>query len=373
METLFPLGFPWPTAMYLTFFIVTAAIYMVFMHYVLAGAIVLLLSYMVPGAPRRIDGGSSSQRRSGLGLIQQVVRDWLPAVLGAAITTGVAPLLFLQILYKREFYTANLLLFNRFMMLVPALILAYYMLYLLKSQALAKRGALARGTVAFLAFACFFYTAWAWTENHVLSLNHDMWRSQYLSTAWIYRNSEIWPRLGFWLTIAFPTFAVALAWQLHWGGRAFDSVTVELASQRLRALALLGLATAAAEGWLWQLWIEPAVRSIVLSRLAMPYALLVLAGIAIQAVGWFTVTSGANLSTRRLGIISGGAAVTIVGSLVVREARRLATIDVTALESVHRHAAEVGGMGLFLFFFTFNGMVIVTCILIVKRAFRPIA
>ena len=122
MNTLFPFGFPWPTAMYLTLFVVTAAIYMVFMNYVLAGAIVLLIGYLAPGARRRVEGGPGGPARSGLGLIMKVVRDWLPAILGLAITTGIAPLLFLQILYKRQFYTANLLLFNRFMLLLPALI-----------------------------------------------------------------------------------------------------------------------------------------------------------------------------------------------------------------------------------------------------------
>ena len=64
MDTLFPFGFPWPTAMYLTLFIVTATIYMVFMNYVLAGAIVLLVGYLVPGR----GGGSRPGRwrlRSG--------------------------------------------------------------------------------------------------------------------------------------------------------------------------------------------------------------------------------------------------------------------------------------------------------------------
>ncbi len=141
MNTLFPFGFPWPTAMYLTLFVVTAAIYMVFMNYVLAGSIVLLIGYLAPGARRRVEAGTGGPARSGLGLILKIVRDWLPAILGLAITTGIAPLLFLQILYKRQFYTANLLLFNRFMLLLPALIVAYYMLYLIKSHALAGRWA----------------------------------------------------------------------------------------------------------------------------------------------------------------------------------------------------------------------------------------
>ena len=76
-------------------------------------------------------------------------------MLGLAITTGIATLLFLQILYKREFYTANLLLFNRFMLLLPALIFAYYMLYLIKSHALGGRWAILRAPVTIVAFACF--------------------------------------------------------------------------------------------------------------------------------------------------------------------------------------------------------------------------
>ena len=141
MNTLFPFGFPWPTAMYLTLFVVTAAIYMVFMNYVLAGAIVLLVGYLAPGARRRVEGGAGGPTRSGLGLILKVVRDWLPAILGLAITTGIAPLLFLQILYKHQFYTANLLLFNRFMLLLPALIVAYYMLYLDQEPRSGRAGA----------------------------------------------------------------------------------------------------------------------------------------------------------------------------------------------------------------------------------------
>jgi hypothetical protein len=368
MATPFPFGFPWPTAMYLTLFIVTAAIYAVFMNYVLAGGIVLLVGYLAPGARRRVEGGPGGPPLSGLGLILKVIRDWLPAVLGMAITTGVAPLLFLQILYKRQFYTANLLLFNRFMLLLPALILAYYMLYIVKSHALAARGTMLRGLGAFVAIVCILYTAWAWTENHVLSLHEEAWKNHYASNNYIYRNAEIWPRLGYTITASFASLAVALAWQLHWGRRFHDPVNLDLASRRLQALALLGLATSAAEAWLWELWLDSPARGVLASSLALPYGLAALAGMGVQVAGWLTVKTGADLSTKRLAIISAGAFITIVGSLVAREARRLAAIDVTALYDVHRQAAEVGGFSVFLVFFAINSAVIAASVLIVRRA-----
>ena len=68
MNTLFPFGFPWPTAMYLTLFIVTATIYMVFMNYVLAGAIVLVLGYLAPGARRRVERDAGRRGPIGLGV-----------------------------------------------------------------------------------------------------------------------------------------------------------------------------------------------------------------------------------------------------------------------------------------------------------------
>ena len=48
--------------MYLTFFVVTATIYMVFMQYVLAGAIVLVAGSLMPGARRRLGGTAEADR-----------------------------------------------------------------------------------------------------------------------------------------------------------------------------------------------------------------------------------------------------------------------------------------------------------------------
>jgi hypothetical protein len=369
MDRLFPFGFPWPTAMYLTFFVVTATIYAIFMQYVLGGGIVLLGGSLIPGA-RRL---GERPNRSGVGLIVKVLRDWMPAMLGLAITAGIAPLLFLQVLYRRAFYTANLLLFHRFMLLLPALIAAYYLLYLIKSRPLVERGPAARVAVTSLALACFFYAAWAWTENHVLSLHAETWPEFYAMGRWFFRNAEIWPRLGYWMTVSFPTLATVLAWQLHWGRRLHEPADLDLAARQLGVLAIVGLATSATEAWLWQLWLDVPARNAILGTLALPYGLLVFAGMGIQAAGWLTVRSGSDLNTRRLAILSAGSVLTIFATLVVREARRLAAIDITTLADAHRHAAQVGGLGVFLLFFTLNAVAITTCVLVVKRALRPMS
>jgi len=370
METLFPFGFPWPTAMYLALFILTAAIYMVFMQYVLAGSIVLLVGHVTVLVRRRVNTGPVRPVRSDL--MQGVVRDWLPAILSLTFAAAIAPLLFLQILYRREFYTASQLLFNGFLLSLPALIAAYLLLYLLKSHLLAARGPLLRGLVAMAAFACFLFTAWAWAGAHVLGLRQQLWQYEYFSDKWIYRDAEVWPRLGYWITASFPTLAVVLAWQFHWGRRLHAPADLDRASRRLKAMALVGLATSAAEAWLWQLWLGGPARAAVLSMLALPYGLLAFVGMGAQAALWLPVKTGAHLTTRRLSLISTGAALTILGALVVREARRLAAIDLTQSLDAHSQAARVGGMGLFLVFFALNAAVITACVLIVRRALRSL-
>ena len=141
METVFPFGFPWPTAMYLALFVLTAAIYIFFMQYVLAGSIVLLVGCGAALARRRADAGPARPVRGGL--LQEVVRDWLPGHPWPGDRHRDRALLFLQILYRREFYTASQLLFTRFLLLLPIIIAAWLLLCLLKSHALATRGPLA--------------------------------------------------------------------------------------------------------------------------------------------------------------------------------------------------------------------------------------
>jgi hypothetical protein len=371
MELVFPFGFPWPTAMYLAFFVVTAALAMVFVQYVLAGSIVLLIGSVATLVREQPRDGPAPPARTGL--VQKSIADWLPAVLSLAIAAAIAPFLFLQILYRSELGTASRILFARFLLMVPALVASYLLLYILKGESMAGRGAVARVLVAAALFGCLLFAAWVWSATHVLGLHKALWAYESRSGRWIYGDSEIWPRLGYWITASFPTLAVVLAWRFYWGRRRYAPPDLDHVAKRLKALALIGLATSEAEVLLWFLWLEEPVRGVVLGMLAMPYVVLVFLGMSIQAVLWVRVKNGANLEAGRLSLISAGAAMTIFGALVVREARRLAAVDVSSLTDLHNRAAQAGGLGLFVFALVLNSAIITACILIVRRSVRAIA
>ena len=235
------------------------------------------------------------------------LRDWLPFMLGAGITAGVAPLLFLQLLYQRRFYTANLLLGPRWAAVVPALIVGFYALYLAKASVRWCRPALGLG------LACFLFVAWSWTELHQLMLAEPAWRAMYAAGDRLYADASIVPRLGMWLGAMAALFAL---------------VAAHLAPSRLVALiALKGLVLA-------------TVCALVIGWSdAHGWAYILVAAVAVAAGAW-----GVMLATphRGLPIATGATAAALVAGAVVREAPRLAF-----LEPVHAEAAGAGGLPVF--------------------------
>ncbi|MDB5335459.1 MAG: hypothetical protein JWN70_1078, partial [Planctomycetaceae bacterium] len=69
MNLPFPLGFPAPTAFYLTLYVLTFALHQAFMHYVLAGSLYVAWSTTFPG---RESVSRNDQP------IAATLRDWLP-------------------------------------------------------------------------------------------------------------------------------------------------------------------------------------------------------------------------------------------------------------------------------------------------------
>lgn len=329
---------PWPTTFYLTLYLVTMVLHVLPMNYVLAGSTYLVgVSFVETLLGRRID--------RQLPLVR-LLRDWMPFALSIAITAGIAPLLFLQILYKEPFYTANLLLFHRWMAILPVLIGAFYFLYLQKSKRFEKWSPIWQLLISGGIVACFGFVAWSWTENHLLSLRgQEVWTAQYASGSLFYRDSETWPRLAVWYLGAFPTLALLLAWQLNLTATPRPKTTLPA----LKQFANMSLIACSAVVTNYMYAIPEETLEPILQQGAGFVGLVAVGGV-LQIAGWQLV----DIRRIGLGIITVGVCCSTLGATLLRELRRLAAIDITSFQETHAAAADKGGLIAFLVFAAIN-------------------
>lgn len=195
---------------YLPLYLLTLALHALFVSYLVGGTL------YVAGA----HGARWWRARRGLphalAPLPAAVASWLPLTMGGAITAGVAPLLFLQVLYQRPFYTANLLLGPVWMAMVPALIAGFYLLYLHKARAGASPGQ----ALALLgaALACFALVAALWSANHAMMTAPARWLAAYTD-----RQGALDPRAALRLLLALGVMMAQAALLAAWQARALAS------------------------------------------------------------------------------------------------------------------------------------------------------
>lgn len=346
----FPWTLPGPTAIYLCLFVATLFIHFLFMSCVLAGTTWVLAGLLIPQR-------SSSQLRP-------LLKDWLPVMLSGAITAGVAPLLFLQILYRREFYTANLLQFHRWMAILPVLILLFYLLYVLKSLGEQRRAL--QTCVALVCSTCLLFIAWSWSGNHVLSLaGQDKWIQVSAGTA----STDpmlVLCRLLIWVLTTLPIFS---GWVL-WMPGTLDLKPEELAVRirRTASLALFGIfGSVAAIGLFLFHWRKDNNASDIDG--CELWGFLLMAGVLLQLWGWSRrLRSNAVATTCRRSITT-GVTLHLLSLMTLREAVRIHTLEQLNVLT-HEDAAAAGGMGLFLLFCALNAGLGGWCLWIVRNGRR---
>ena len=351
--TAFPFGYPGSTTLYLCLYVVTLALHVVFLSYVLAGSGYVAARIIVrPSAPDPIAA---------------TLRDWLPFFLGAAITAGVAPLLFVQILYKESFYTANLLLFNRWMALIPVLMVGFYLLYVAKSRRVESWGRLARFAVTVGAFACFVFTAYSWTENHVLSMDRAAWVDFYASERLAYTSSQIVPRVAMWMCGAAPVMAAVVSIQL-WLRQLRGEVEVASWARMLSGIGIVGLVLAVVAAMAYAGTLSDDGRAAVTGEVSLRYRIAAAGALAAMLAGWLAM----GLTRRFLGwavaVVSGATVVMIIAVASIREILRLSAANTEQLAALHARAATAGGMSVFFGFLCLNTAVIVWCFAMARRA-----
>ncbi|MEK6643366.1 MAG: hypothetical protein AABZ08_05605 [Planctomycetota bacterium] len=372
MDRVFPFCYPAPTAFYLSAYMASLLVHLVFMQYVLAGSAYLVFGRFLdrPMFGARQRGSESPSDDFQPDVIHETLRDWLPFATSAAITAGVAPLLFLQILYRKSFYTANLLLFHRWMAIVPVLIVGFYLLYLLKTERIRRGPAWKESAIALTALACFGFTAWSWTENHMLSLDAKSWAEVYQRGELMHHTPGAYLRTLGWFLSSFPAMLLLVAWQIH--GRRSDIAT---ASRRL-TYKLAGLANLmlifGTTVLLYAILLKPTPAPHESHQGdADAYAWLLASGMIIQLLGWMFQSRLDSLRRNLLLVCTVGQLAVLISIVAVRELGRVARIDMGELSQAHADAFRVAGLPIFIFFLIFNAALVAWCIRVATRGPRP--
>ncbi|HOW69612.1 MAG TPA: hypothetical protein PKY77_03340 [Phycisphaerae bacterium] len=194
VPSLDPLGIPGPPLLFVGLQMLTLVLHLLFMNLVVGGQVLALVLNIAALTGRREANPMAN-----------ILYQTTPAALSMAITMGVAPLLFLQVLYGPYFYSANLLLGFAWFSLVVVLLLGFYLTYLLSlrgSNGLQKRLGRwderpgRRLVVGLLTTAAVLWVAWILTINHELAINPKLWAQdgEWASPRWYVPASSTIPR-----------------------------------------------------------------------------------------------------------------------------------------------------------------------------------
>lgn len=156
-----PIGLMWGLLM-LTFFL-----HLLAMNFVLGGSLI--------AAVARLRGGDDADR-----LVQWLAK-MMPTMVAATVTFGVAPLLFLQALHGRLFFSSAVLMAWFWLAVVPLVIIAYYGTYLLSFRG-ATLGAAAR-VIAVIVALIFVSVGFIYSNNMSLMLRADRFLPLFVENA----------------------------------------------------------------------------------------------------------------------------------------------------------------------------------------------
>lgn len=172
-------GLPAPWWLLLGLLNLTFLIHLAFMNFVLGGSIVQAIALCLPRLRLRAkrDSASAEAETNNTGnLVIRVIAVMWPVALSFTITTGVAPLLFVQVLYGQFFYASTILIGATWLSILAFLLAAFYLGYAL--QSMLKRetwGRAWRAGVAISIALSVLAVAYLLTANAVLMIEPARW------------------------------------------------------------------------------------------------------------------------------------------------------------------------------------------------------
>jgi len=140
----------------------------------------------------------------------------IPSTLAIGVTLGIAPLLFLQVLYGHLIYSSSVLMALYWLLIIPLLIIAYYGTYIHARTGVRWLGRTAIGLAALI----FLYITFIYSNNMTLMLQPEKWPAYFTNRSGTILNLSdpaLWPR---YLHFVIASVAVAglfssLVWQMR--------------------------------------------------------------------------------------------------------------------------------------------------------------
>lgn len=167
-----PLPLPSPVWLLRALLLLTFTLHVLAMNFVLGGSIVLAIA--------RLRGDENAMR------LAKTFGAAMPTVVAGAITLGVAPLLFLQTLYGRLFFSSSVLIAWFWLAIVPLLIVGYYGTYWIafrQKKAAADASGRRYAAIASVVAVLFIGIAFIQSTNMTLMLRPDQFLPRFLANA----------------------------------------------------------------------------------------------------------------------------------------------------------------------------------------------
>jgi hypothetical protein len=332
---------PLPAPVWLLWFLLmlTFFLHILPMNFVLGGSIVAAVS-----GGRGRDGRDPHHAE-----LARWMSHAMPVAVAATITLGVAPLLFLQVLYGRLFFTGSVLMGWFWLAVVPLLILAYYGTYLLsfKGEALGPTAGPVRWfTALFFLIIGFFYS-----NNMSLMLRSEAFGEMYRADArGLHLNladPTLLPRYLHFLLAAMAVAGMTVAFY----GLLRKGKSPEFGTWAMRYGAKwFGIATAL--NILVGFWFLLALPQEIMSRFMgqSPFATLALAlgillGLGAMIMMFMAINAPDPASLVRGSL--GALVLTLVFMVLVRDEVRRAALERVAFETVPWIEPQWGNIGIF--------------------------
>jgi len=306
--------------------VVTFTIHLLFMNVALGGTLMLLAS--------RLRGGDWLAEAGFHGAAVKKI----PSMIALAVNFGVAPLLFVQVLYGHLMYSSSVLMGVYWLLVIPLLILAYYCAYIYaRRHAVA---ALAASAVVLL------YIAFMQVNNMTLMLQPEKWTAYFEDRGGTLLNlgdATLIPRY-----LHFVTAAVAVAGlfsSVIWAWR--EKQGAEGAGDHVRSGLRVFAHASAVEILIGFWWLVALPRDVMMAFMGgnLLYTVVLMVGIGLGVAAMVTAFMGKLAPTA--GLLLGTLVVMVINRAFLRAAYVGRFFSVDGLEVVPQY----GVLALFLIVF----------------------